>query len=240
MNRKINTRETGLFEFVEGLKTGKYLIPSFQREFVWEPCDIIRLWESIYNFYPVGTILCWETDIKLNIHRKPGGVIADEADDANKTEYNYILDGQQRATSLLLSVSGFTIRAACRREFDHSLFFDSKNSLFFFASEYKKRKREVSPQFLISLPDLFHNGLISLQHTLDCSECTGRIKKNLLQLRFVLSNYNIPVTSISGFDIPAVSRIFELINREGKALKSMDIMIARSFRNYEYLVEEDF
>ena len=240
MNRKINTQDTGIFDFINGLKTGKYLIPSFQREFVWEPCDIIRLWESIYNFYPVGNILYWQTDIKLNIHRKPGGVILDDAGEEKKPEYNYILDGQQRATSLLLSSNGSDIRAVNRKEFDHSLFFDSKNCIFFFADEYKKIKRYVDPLFLISIPDLFNNGTVSIGRALNVYSCDNTIKKNLRQLRYALENYKLPLTGISGFDIPAVSRIFELINREGKALKSMDIMIARSFRNYEYLVEEDF
>ncbi len=240
MDRKINTQDMGIFEFVKRLKTGKYLIPSFQREFVWEPCDIIRLWESIYNFYPVGSILFWKTDIKLNIHRKPGGTILNDTGEEKKSEYNYILDGQQRATSLLLSADGLNIRAVSRKEFDHSLFFDSSNRVFFFADEYKKRKKYVDPQFLISIPDLLKTGTESLAQTLNSPDGSDNIKKNLTRLLYALKNYRLPLTCISGFDIPSVSRIFELINREGKALKSMDIMIARSFRNYEYPVEEDF
>ncbi|QTA87114.1 Uncharacterized protein dnm_031420 [Desulfonema magnum] len=66
------------------------------------------------------------------------------------------------------------------------------------------------------------------------------IEKNVRQLAHVFSNYNLSFIHIRGFDIPAVREIFECINQEGKALSSMDVMIARTFQNYDYLVEEDF
>ncbi|MBN2419770.1 MAG: hypothetical protein JXL81_10325 [Deltaproteobacteria bacterium] len=57
MKRKITTRETGIFEFINGLEKILYLIPPFQREFVWEPCDIIRhetLFKIDHAFRPVN------------------------------------------------------------------------------------------------------------------------------------------------------------------------------------------
>jgi hypothetical protein len=66
------------------------------------------------------------------------------------------------------------------------------------------------------------------------------IEKNVRQLARVFSDYNLSLIHIKGFDIPAVREIFERINQEGKELSSMDIMIARTFQNYEYMVEEDF
>jgi uncharacterized protein with ParB-like and HNH nuclease domain len=65
------------------------------------------------------------------------------------------------------------------------------------------------------------------------------IDKNIEQLTRVFSEYCLSLICIEGFDVPAVREIFERINQEGKELSSMDIMIARTFRDYEYLVEED-
>ena len=101
-------------EFTGMLEKGRFLIPSFQREFVWDQEGIIKLWESLYRFYPIGSILCWETDIRLNIHRKVGGVILkDRPNDVG--ERVYILDGQQRATALLLPLVGRNGRLPGRR-----------------------------------------------------------------------------------------------------------------------------
>ncbi|MFO7783301.1 MAG: hypothetical protein ACQET7_04605 [Thermodesulfobacteriota bacterium] len=55
----------------------------------------------------------------------------------------------------------------------------------------------------------------------------------------VFKDYNLSFIHLTGFDIPAVREIFERINQEGKDLNSMDLMIARTFKNYAYLVEED-
>ena len=55
----------------------------------------------------------------------------------------------------------------------------------------------------------------------------------------MFTDYTLSFICIRGFDIPAVREIFERINQEGKGLNSMDLMIARTFRNYKYMVEDD-
>jgi len=73
MNRDIGTDDSKIMEFVEMLAKDKFLIPTFQRDFVWDPENIIKLWDSVFRFYPVGSILYWETDSYLHTHRKLGG-----------------------------------------------------------------------------------------------------------------------------------------------------------------------
>jgi hypothetical protein len=46
--------------------------------------------------------------------------------------------------------------------------------------------------------------------------------------------------NLDGFDIAAVCSIYERINQTGMRLKNMDILIARGFKNYATVVEEDF
>jgi uncharacterized protein with ParB-like and HNH nuclease domain len=238
MTKRIKTIDTGIIDFVNRLFAGHILIPSFQREFVWGQDDIISLWESIYRFYPIGNILCWETGTRLNIHRRPGGAIHyDEPCKAKR--YVYILDGQQRATSILMSIHKENIMAEERASFDHRLFFDGYNMKFFFAGEYMRRKRETGRDFLVSLHDLFIGGTAIIEGLTEKENCTGQIKRALLQLKDLVDNYCLPVTTLYGYSTSDVSRIFERINQQGKRLKSIDIMIARTFQNYEYPVEED-
>ncbi len=56
MNRDIGTDDKKITEFVDMLAKDKLLIPTFQREFVWDPENIIKLWDSIFRFYPVGRL----------------------------------------------------------------------------------------------------------------------------------------------------------------------------------------
>ncbi|NLA75133.1 MAG: DUF262 domain-containing protein [Deltaproteobacteria bacterium] len=238
MKKTIKTTDTKITDFVSNLYKGLILIPSFQREFVWEQDDIIHLWESIYRFIPVGSILCWETGTRLNIHRRPGG--ATHHDEACKAKrYLYILDGQQRATSLLMAVHRENIMAKGRGSFDHRLFYDGYNMKFFFAAEYLRRKRELGKDFLVSMHDLFNTGSGLIDSLTKRDDCTGHIKKGLVQLKYVFNNYQLPVTTLHGYSTGDVSEIFERINQQGKRLKSIDIMIARTFQNYAYPVEED-
>jgi uncharacterized protein with ParB-like and HNH nuclease domain len=56
-NREITTTEKGIGELVRMLEGKRLLIPPFQREFVWEPEDVLTLWGSLFRFYPIGRLL---------------------------------------------------------------------------------------------------------------------------------------------------------------------------------------
>jgi uncharacterized protein with ParB-like and HNH nuclease domain len=238
LTKTIKTIDTGIIDFMNNLSAGHILIPSFQREFVWGQDDIICLWESIFRLYPIGNILCWETGTRLNIHRRPGGAI--HYDEACKTKrYLYILDGQQRATSMLMSMHSENIMVKARGNFDHRLFYDGYNMEFFFAGEYMRRKKETGSDFLVSLHEIFNTGPGLIDTLTEKGNCTGQTGAALLQLKNVFMNYRIPVTTLYGYSTSEVTEIYERINQQGKKLKSIDIMIARTFQNYTYPVEED-
>ncbi len=58
----------------------KISLPSLQRGFVWKPNQIEALWDSIFRGYPIGAILMSE----------------------DEDENRFLLDGQQRCTSIAL------------------------------------------------------------------------------------------------------------------------------------------
>ena len=110
----------GLTTYLDELLSKNYQIPTFQREVVWEKENVKKLWDSIYKFYPLGSVLIWKTDLKLQNHRQVGGhQITDP--NFNRTEYQYILDGQQRTTSLLTSLYGGKIENRSVRNLGSSL-----------------------------------------------------------------------------------------------------------------------
>lgn len=241
MKRKLNFENMNIMEFAGMLGDGSFLIPAFQREFIWEQKNIINLWDSIFRFYPIGNILYWDTDIRLNIHRKLGGHVVSLKDlelKNNNGRRSYILDGQQRATALLLSLFGREGKTKDLRPFDYTLYFDASAAVFFPAYELNRRSIEVNPAFLVRLGDVcgwpvdFHEQVKSEKGF------TRKIGANLRQLGRVFKFYKVSLTRISGFNIKGVCEIFERINQEGMRLKSMDLIISRSFHNYDCLTEE--
>src|SRR5258708_2244518 len=104
VTRDIGTETRKITELVTEIQQDKLLVPTFQRDFVWQPTQILKLWDSMYRFYPIGSILYWETDAFLHTHRQLGGFDFPNDDDTIRRflSWRYILDGQQRATAIFV------------------------------------------------------------------------------------------------------------------------------------------
>ncbi len=68
---------------VERAAAGKWDVPEFQREFVWNPDQVCALADSLWRDYPIGTLLLWQ---RQSAGQSP----------------LWIADGQQRLTALCL------------------------------------------------------------------------------------------------------------------------------------------
>ena len=233
LNREIESEVMKINTFVEEkLAKDKLLIPTFQREFVWEPENIRKLWDSIFKFYPIGSILYWVTDSYLHTHRKLGGFEFPHDEDAVRKfkDWAYILDGQQRATSLLVSISGGKGRVK-EEDFDYTLYFDATNATFFFANELGKRKSKVNPAFLIRLKDVLKWTFSFYKEISNQDGFNKDIEHNLEQLQRIFTDYKLVFVRIQGVDVDEVCEIFERVNQEGKKLDPIDIIVARTYRN---------
>lgn len=243
----------GLTTYLDELIAKNYQIPTFQRDVVWEQENVKKLWDSIYKFYPLGSILIWKTDLKLQNHRKIGG---HQITDPNfsRTEYQYILDGQQRTTSLLTSLYGGSIEG--RVAFDPLLYIDltipidsdtddeSYKSRFLFWSEIDDRNGDIKAN--IPRKGKFNDGLIvkiidiknnftSVQGRAFESEVVNKdfnhpILVELSKIKGVLDNYRISFIEIKGIQVSEVCQIFERINQAGKPLNIFDIVVAKTFK----------
>jgi hypothetical protein len=80
---------------VEDLLLGRVVIPSIQRDFVWMRPDVRDLFDSLYRGYPVGALLLWKTDLAVPFKT---AAVVQTARSAHPPLY--LLDGQQRLTSL--------------------------------------------------------------------------------------------------------------------------------------------
>jgi len=63
-------------------------LPKLQRGFVWEPGRIITLWDSLLRGFPIGSLLLSEID--------------EAGAPANESDKYWLLDGQQRATTIAM------------------------------------------------------------------------------------------------------------------------------------------
>ena len=94
----------------------KYLMPAIQREFVWGPDQIIRMFDSLMRGYPVGSFLLWEVSPAtaesytfyefLTHYHERDSPYATKATLATGSGTTAVLDGQQRLTSLNIGLYG--------------------------------------------------------------------------------------------------------------------------------------
>lgn len=246
---RIKPDDVGLTTYIESLMKKKYQIPTFQRDVVWEKENVKKLWDSIYKFYPFGSILTWKTSQKLHKHKEIGGHLID--DDFEKSEYVYILDGQQRTTSLVLSLLGGKIKG--RDDFKPLLYVDltidqiddvddeSYKKRFLFWDEIDDKDGTVkansgklqkySDGLVVKLNDIkqsfgsIEKNLNDKGHLYDSS-----YRSNLRRFKEVLDNYRVPLIELKGIQVSEVCQIFERINRAGKPLDIFDIVVAKTYR----------
>lgn len=111
-----------IYEALENIKNGKYVMPAFQRQYVWSMEQIEKLWDSILLDYPIATFLFWHVDddnVSWDTYfcKFLSEVTFDSRKQADSVNYELssinvnltdtaVLDGQQRLTSLFLSLYG--------------------------------------------------------------------------------------------------------------------------------------
>ncbi|TYL37640.1 hypothetical protein CV102_16705 [Natronococcus pandeyae] len=106
-----------------------YLIPSIQREFVWDKKQILNLFDSILRGYPIGSFLFWRVSGEYASNRVKYKFVKNYIEDPiypdefNDVHYhnvryhdefgerlpkrvNLVLDGQQRLTSFHIGLKG--------------------------------------------------------------------------------------------------------------------------------------
>ena len=95
-------------DLINEIQKGIIKIPKFQREFVWSIDKTAKLLDSILKGYPIGTLILWQTDERINDIKNVGNLEIPETPEGTKVQY--VLDGQQRITSLFAAYLGAQIK----------------------------------------------------------------------------------------------------------------------------------
>lgn len=187
---------------------GRLRVPEFQRAFRWSSNDVVELFDSIRRGYPVGNALLWKRDAPAA--RVSLGELRFDSPDTR--EALWVVDGQQRITSLVNAVN-----AAISPESVFAVSYLPGDDRFV---KTKKRHRGVA----IALPDLFDIPRLFqwLQANPDASE-----HAELLQsVTTVLRDFKLPASVVESSDESELRRIFDRINNAGKRLTAAEVFDA--------------
>ena len=199
-------------------------VPKFQRDFVWSIEDTAKLLDSILKGYPIWTFILWETNERLNEIKDIWNLELPPTPAGMKVQY--VLDGQQRITSLYAAYKGARIQKQWEKKItDYSEIYvdlsvdpeDEDNQIIV------AEKPEWAYLSLNEVLD-FQNHLTDFMLKFD-SEQIKRI--NWYSQAF--QTYDFSTILLRKDKIESAIEVFTRINTWGKKLTLFEIMSAKTF-----------
>ncbi|MDH0135095.1 DUF262 domain-containing protein [Pseudomonas asiatica] len=202
------------------IDSGQIKLPMFQREFVWDKEQSAKLIDSILKGYPIGTFILWKTKDTLRSVKNIGN---HKLPDTPKGDYaQYILDGQQRITSLYAIRKGIRITKD-NVEIDYrdifiNLDYDPSHDDQIVTSQQEQGRSYIPVHDLLTrkLGELFRE--------------VGPAKSDLIEeYKARLTTYDFATITIKDYPIDIACDVFSRINTGGKSLTLFEIMVAMTY-----------
>jgi len=218
-------------DLISEIQKGQIKVPKFQRNFVWSLDKTAKLLDSILKGYPIGTFILWETNERLNDIKNIGNLELPAIPDDIKVQY--VLDGQQRITSLYAAFLGAKIQKEGEKKITN------------YAEIYVDLDGDVEnndDQIVISeKPE--EGTFITLHEVLNFNENLLEIKekytddqfKRIHQYSQTFSTYDFSTIVLRKEDIDSAIEVFTRINTGGQTLTLFEIMSAKTYDE-----EQDF
>lgn len=207
-------RDFQIQDVIKSISDGEYRIPCFQRNYVWDVNKVADLVDSLLKGYPIGSVILWRTKISLSEHKKIGGFDFPARDDGKYT--SYVIDGQQRLTSLFVAFKGLSAGNSTDC---------SKMCIKLTASD---NERIV----YASIPNGANTDeFVFLKELYNATAITGSYADKRLTYYQTILQYKISVIQIDdeSLELSQVVDIFERLNLGGKRLSLFSIIAARSY-----------
>lgn len=196
-----SARTYTLADLVGQGRAGRVRVPHFQRGLRWGTTDAVALIDSILRGYPIGSLLLWKRPGPAETVRL-GDV---EIDAPELSEALYVVDGQQRVTTLLNAFD-----ADAGRSGPFALVYDLKER------PYQVRARRPNDQEAIPLPVLFDLAQLlrwTSEHP-QYVDSIDEINKATTRLR----EFHVPAYEVRSDDDRALRHIYDRMNNAGKRL----------------------
>ncbi|GGF30049.1 DUF262 domain-containing protein [Flavobacterium limi] len=203
------------------LENGNMKIPKFQRGYVWERSKIVKLLNSIHKQYPIGSFFIWSAskDDYTTFTREIEGLDLPKKPYSN--EYSFILDGQQRITSLYVALRGKTLN-----DIDYSTICFNVEKGIFQVPRLKTEKHNIPAYKLF---DTAEYGNVLKDYVMYDLENKTNLLQKWSECQQIFSDYPISIIKTLKMDLEEVVDIFERINQGGKRLSLFDLVHASTW-----------
>lgn len=204
------------------IDSGLTKIPDFQRDFVWSKEQTAKLIDSIIKGFPIGTFIFWKTREELRYIKNIGN--ANLPDIPKGDPAFYVLDGQQRITSLYAVRKGLRINKEGQeidyRDISINLGLDPNND--------DRQIVTVEPPakaLSISVFKLLNGSIAELAKEYGAGELLDKID----MYKGRLTTYDFSTIVLDNYPIDIVCEVFTRINTGGTELTLFEIMVAKTY-----------
>lgn len=189
-------------QLVEDYRSGRIVIPEFQREYVWRPGKASRLIDSLYRGFPISSLLLWQSTDEARARRRDPRPL-------RSATMSWLIDGQQRVITLSRTMNG---------DEGIDVVFHPEQEEFRLANAATQRDRNW-----FRLSELLDDELYrQLRRNLDGSRYADRREALFETVRRIL-DYEIPVVRMVDHSFKDAVNAFKRINTLGVRLKKEDI-----------------
>jgi hypothetical protein len=176
--------------------------------------------DSIIKGYPIGTFIFWKTKERLRSVRNLGNAKLPEPNEGDFTDF--VLDGQQRLTSLFATLKGLKIERGVGKIEHYDEMFINLEAL------------EDEEIVVISIEGLDENSLIRLTDLIYgpltlLFKFDEKYHTKLQDYKTRIEAYNYSIILIRDAALDIATEIFTRINEGGKPLTVFEIMVAKTF-----------
>lgn len=215
------------------IDTGHTKIPKFQRDFVWSQEKTADLIDSIIKGFPIGTFIFWKTRDEMRHYKNIGNAQLPEIPRGDAA--SYVLDGQQRITSLYAVRKGISITKEGEeidyRQIAINLSLDPEST----GDKIVTMEPPENAPF-ITVHKLLNGSIAELFSEYNAPDLIQKI--DIYRKR--LTGYDFSTIYITDCPIEIACEVFSRINTGGTELKTFEIVVAKTYdptRNFD-LAEE--
>lgn len=210
------------------IDTGQIKLPMFQRDFVWDKEQTAKLIDSILKGFPIGTFIFWKTRDELRSYKDIGN---HKLPKTPKGDYAYyVLDGQQRITSLYAVRKGIRITRDGKEVDYRDIYIDLEYSeaedeqIAIASKPTRDSKDGKAEKRNISVHDVLTRSMIDLE-----DDYTKDERKLIDAYQKALTNYDFSTIVIKDYPIDIACEVFSRINTGGRVLSVFEVMVAKTY-----------
>lgn len=203
------------------IEKGIIKIPRFQRGFVWSIEKTAELLDSILKGYPIGTFILWQTNERINEIKEIGDFALPDAPEGTKVQY--LLDGQQRITSLFAAYRGARIQKIDGKKTTNykDIFVNLDSDDPIVAAEKPEGERYVSLYDVLNFS--YKKG-----KDLEKRFSEDAVRK-IDAYSEAFKKYKFSTVVLMKEDVSSAVEVFTRINTGGKTLRLFEIMSAKTY-----------